>query len=88
MFGAHLVSLVDWYAASVIGHMYVGSPAEGGVMGEWDWDNITTGEWWVVLIALAMLAVGTAIGYAMGQKKAHEEMHQGVGATTAQRPLP
>jgi hypothetical protein len=51
-------------------------------MGDWDWNEITTGEWWVVLIALAMLAVGTAIGYALGQKRAREEYRRTVTGST------
>ena len=59
---------------------------------DWDWESITTGEWWVVLIALASLLIGYAIGYVMGRDKGREETRRaattGTTYSSPQRPLP
>jgi hypothetical protein len=59
-----------------------------GIDMDWDWNSITTGEWWVVLIALAMLLVGTAAGYVLGQRKAQEEYRANEAFSSTTRPLP
>lgn len=43
-------------------------------MSEWDWGDIhvITGEWWLFVIALAVLLVGILIGYLLGVKAEKE----------------
>ena len=40
-------------------------------MDGWDWGDIhvITGEWWLALIGLALLLIGLAVGYALGQSR-------------------
>ena len=41
-------------------------------MDDWDWETITTGEWWFVVLALVSLLVGAAIGYAIADRRCRE----------------
>ena len=49
---------------------------------DWDWESITTGEWWVVVIALATLVLGAVAGYVAGLNKAREEYRRAAIRTT------
>lgn len=50
---------------------------------DWDWNSITTGEWWVAVIALLALAIGLGLGYALG---ARAERRRDLGYREGPRP--